>query len=39
MCTRGTPQRAERAVAEVLAAFEIVDGPVERPPLLLETIG
>jgi thymidine phosphorylase len=30
---------AERAVAEVLAAFEIVDGPVERPPLLLETIG
>ncbi len=30
---------AERAVAEVLAAFEIVDGPVECPPLLLETIG
>ena len=29
----------KRAVAEVLAAYELVDGPVERPPLLLETIG
>ena len=38
-CTRATPPHAERAVAEVLAAYEIVDGPVERPPLLLETIG
>ena len=38
-CTRATPRSAERAVAEVLAAYEIVDGPVERPPLLLETIG
>ncbi len=27
------------AVAEVLAAYAIGDGPVERPPLLLETIG
>jgi pyrimidine-nucleoside phosphorylase len=31
--------RAEQAAAEVLAAYAIVDGPVERPPLLLETIG
>ena len=31
--------RAESAAAEVLAAYEIADGPVERPPLLLETIG
>ena len=31
--------RAEEAAAEVLAAYAIVDGPVERPPLLLETIG
>ena len=30
---------AEIAEAEVLAAYELVDGPVERPPLLLETIG
>jgi pyrimidine-nucleoside phosphorylase len=30
---------AERAAAEVLAAYELVDGPVERPPLVLETIG
>ena len=30
---------AERAAAEVLAAYAIVDGPVEQPPLLLETIG
>ncbi len=28
-CTPGTPAHAERAVAEVLAAFEIVDAPVE----------
>ena len=32
-------EHAESAEAEVLAAFELVDGPVERPPLLLETIG
>jgi thymidine phosphorylase len=30
---------AERGAAEVLTAYELVDGPVERPPLLLETIG
>jgi thymidine phosphorylase len=30
---------AAQAAAEVLAAFELVAGPVERPPLLLETIG
>ena len=24
---------------EVLAAYELVDGAVERPPLLLETVG
>jgi pyrimidine-nucleoside phosphorylase len=30
---------AERATAEVLAAYELVDRPVEQPPLLLETIG
>ena len=32
-------ERAEAAAAEVLAAYELADGPVERPPLLLETIG
>jgi thymidine phosphorylase len=31
--------RAESAAAEVLAAYAIDDGPVVRPPLLLETIG
>jgi pyrimidine-nucleoside phosphorylase len=31
--------RGEQAVAEVLAAYSLVDGPVARPPLLLETIG
>jgi pyrimidine-nucleoside phosphorylase len=31
--------RAEAAAAEVLAAYELADGPVERPPPLLETIG
>jgi thymidine phosphorylase len=31
--------RGEQAVAEVLAAYAVVDGPVARPPLLLETIG
>ena len=31
--------RAEQAAAEVLAAYELVDGAVERPALLLETIG
>jgi pyrimidine-nucleoside phosphorylase len=30
---------AERALADVLAAYELVDGAVERPPLLLETVG
>jgi pyrimidine-nucleoside phosphorylase len=30
---------ARRAAAEVLAAYSVVDGPVARPPLLLETIG
>jgi pyrimidine-nucleoside phosphorylase len=30
--------RAEEAAAEVLAAYVVVDGRVERPPLLLETI-
>src|SRR6185369_6600987 len=30
--------RGEAAAAEVLAAYELVGGPVERPPLLLETI-
>ena len=30
---------AEQAAAEVLAAYTLVDGPVERPPLLLGTIG
>jgi pyrimidine-nucleoside phosphorylase len=30
---------AEQAAAEVLAAYELVDRPVERPPLVLETIG
>jgi pyrimidine-nucleoside phosphorylase len=32
-------RRAEQAVAEVLATYALVDGAVERPPLLLETIG
>jgi thymidine phosphorylase len=31
--------RAEATAAEVLEAYAIVDGPVERPPLLLETVG
>ena len=31
--------QAERTADEVLAAYEIVDGAVERPPLLLETVG
>ncbi len=31
--------QAESAVADVLAAYEIADAPVEHPPLLLETIG
>ncbi|MDP9256713.1 MAG: thymidine phosphorylase [Actinomycetota bacterium] len=30
---------ARQAAAEVLAAYSLVDGPVARPPLLLETIG
>jgi pyrimidine-nucleoside phosphorylase len=30
---------AASAVADVLAAYTLVDAPVERPPLLLETIG
>jgi len=30
--------RGQAAAAEVLAAYELVGGPVERPPLLLETI-
>jgi pyrimidine-nucleoside phosphorylase len=34
-----TAPAAESALAEVLAAYELVDAPVERPPLLLETIG
>ncbi len=34
-----TAAGAEAAVTEVLAAYELVDGPVEYPPLLLETIG
>ena len=32
-------ESGEIAAAEVLAAYDVVDGPVERPPLLLETIG
>jgi pyrimidine-nucleoside phosphorylase len=32
-------ERAEIAAAEVLAAYDVVDGPVEPSPLLLETIG
>jgi pyrimidine-nucleoside phosphorylase len=31
--------RAEQAAADVLAAYELVEGPVARPPLMLETIG
>ena len=31
--------RAEQGAAEVPAAYELVDGAVERPALLLETIG
>ncbi len=34
-----TPERVARVVAEVAAAYAIGDAAVERPPLLLETIG
>jgi pyrimidine-nucleoside phosphorylase len=34
-----TAAQAENAVAEVLAAYEFADAPVEHPALLLETIG
>jgi pyrimidine-nucleoside phosphorylase len=34
-----TAEGAEAAAAEVLAAYELADGPVERPPLLLGTVG
>ena len=37
--TRATRPAPSSAAAEVLAAYALVDGPVERPPLLLETIG
>jgi pyrimidine-nucleoside phosphorylase len=31
--------RAQAAAAEILAAYALVDGPVKRAPLLLETVG
>jgi thymidine phosphorylase len=34
-----TAEAAETTAAEVLAAYAFADGPVERPALLLETVG
>ena len=38
-CTRATPLPPRRAATEVLAAARIVDGPVDVPGVVIETIG